>query len=51
MGREDGMEGGSEGRDRAIEGGREGGRRKERSSPVALGASAAGIVLCPVGAI
>lgn len=27
------------------------GRRKERSSPVALGASAAGIVLCPVGAI
>lgn len=34
------------------EGEREGGREdKECSSPVALGASAAGIVLCPVGAI
>ena len=31
--------------------GREGGEDKERPSPVALGASAAGIVLCPVGAI
>lgn len=28
-----------------------GGRRKKCSNPVALGAPAAGIVLCPVGAI
>ena len=40
VGRDDGMECGWEGRE-----------EEERSSPVALGASAAGIVLCPVGAI